>query len=353
MIDVTDCRDLTSLQTMLFIILFLQSSARLSTCYSYLGIVLRSAIRMGLHRSVSNTFNPIEAELRKRIWWIVWKLDTYVGALLGLPQMISQDEIDQEMPEEIDDDYITMEGVLSMPPGRLSVNVALNAHTKLVFILAKTVKYIYPLKSTAHVHGKGSHSYVVSHAKIREIEADLQNWMNDLPEAFKPGHDASPEFIRQDYLFESSRVCADLCIRIRHLLRMAYAHCEMFLYRPFLHYISQQVDKRSYACAAACISVSRNIVHLTSKMKEQGLLVGSYWFYMYTTFFSIISLVFFVLENPRDSMREDILKDAMEGKDTLAGLSAKSHAADRCSKVLTVRIIIGTFYVLTFITGDI
>lgn len=203
MIDVTDCRDLTSLQTMLFMILFLQCSARLSTCYSYIGIVLRSAIRMGLHRSVSNTFNPIEMELRKRIWWIIRKLDTYVGALLGLPQMLSNDDIDQEMPEEIDDEYITKEGILSMPPGRLSVNVALNAHTRLVDILAKIVKYIYPIKGTVHVHGKGSHSYTVSHAKIREIEADLQMWMNNLPEEFKPGDRASPEFLRQNNLLEN------------------------------------------------------------------------------------------------------------------------------------------------------
>lgn len=196
MIDMTDCRDLTSLQTMLFIVLFLQSSARLSTCYSYIGIVLRSAIRMGLHRSVPNTFDPIEVELRKRIWWIVRKLDTYVGALLGLPQMLDNDDIDQEMPKEIDDDYITKEGILPMPPGRLSVNVALNAHTKLVDILAKTVKYIYPIKGTAHAHGKAGHSYAVSHAKIREIEADLQRWMNNLPEEFKPGDGAAPEFMR-------------------------------------------------------------------------------------------------------------------------------------------------------------
>ena len=342
MIDVTDCRDLTSLQTMLFMILFLQCSARLSTCYSYIGIVLRSAIRMGLHRSVSNTFNPIEMELRKRIWWIVRKLDTYVGALLGLPQMLSNDDIDQGMPEEIDDEYITKEGILSMPPGRLSVNVALNAHTRLVDILAKIVKYIYPIKGTVHVHGKGSHSYMVSHAKIREIEADLQKWMNNLPEEFKPGDGASPEFLRQNNLFENIYSCADSHYRIRHLLRMAYAHCEMFLYRPFLHYVSQtlqakNIDKRSYACAAACISVSRNIVHLSTEMKKQGLLIGSYWFYMYTTFFSIISLVFFVLENPRSPMSESILEDAYEGKNTLAELAAKSHAADRCSKVLAVR----------------
>ncbi len=122
---------------------------------------------------------------------------------------------------------------------------------------------------------------------------------------------------------------------------MAYAHIQMVLYRPFLHYVSESyqakdIDKRSYACAAACVSVSRNIVHLTGQMKRKGLLVGSYWFYMYTTFFAIISLVFYILENSQSPKVEDILKDAYEGKDTLAALAAKSLAADRCSRTLTV-----------------
>ena len=122
---------------------------------------------------------------------------------------------------------------------------------------------------------------------------------------------------------------------------MAYAHIQIFLYRPFLHYVSQtsqqnNVDTRSYACAAACVSVSRNIVHLTGEMKRRGLLVGSYWFYMYTTFFAIISLVFYVLENRHSEHVEETLRDAHEGKDTLAALAAKSLAADRCSRTLTV-----------------
>lgn len=124
---------------------------------------------------------------------------------------------------------------------------------------------------------------------------------------------------------------------------MAYAHIQMFLYRPFLHYISQNVharsiDKRSYACAAACVSVSRNIIHITEEMKRRGLLNGSYWFYMYTTFFAILSLVFFVIENPSSPSAKEILRDAYEGKDTLASLARNSMAADRCTQTLAVRI---------------
>jgi hypothetical protein len=98
-----------------------------------------------------------------------------------------------------------------------------------------------------------------------------------------------------------------------------------------------KVDKRSFACAAACISVARNIVHITSEMKRRGLLVGAYWFVMYTTFFAIVSLVYFVMENPNSPTGQEILKDAEEGRDTLASLAKRSMAADRCSMSLAVR----------------
>ena len=122
---------------------------------------------------------------------------------------------------------------------------------------------------------------------------------------------------------------------------MSYAHVQMMLYRPFIHYVSvnrecKSSDKRSYACAAACVSVARNIVHITSEMKRQGLLVGSYWFVMYTTYFAILSLVFFVLGNPDSPTAKEILKDAMEGRDTLAALAKRSLAADRCTHSLAV-----------------
>jgi hypothetical protein len=123
---------------------------------------------------------------------------------------------------------------------------------------------------------------------------------------------------------------------------MAYAHAQMMLYRPFLHYVSQtrgtqEVDKRSYACAAACVSVSRNIVHIAVEMKRRGFLGGAYWFSMYTTFFAILSLVFYALENPDNEASEDVLKVAREGRDTLESLAKRSMAADRCSATLKVR----------------
>ncbi|CAI7580366.1 unnamed protein product [Penicillium glandicola] len=322
LLEITDCRDLPSLQAICFMVLFLQSSAKLSTCYSYVGIALRSALRLGLHRSVAADFNPIERELRKRIFWVVRKMDVYVSTLLGLPQMLSDDDIDQEYPMEVDGDFITSEGITQPPSNYTPLMAGCNAHTRLSNIILKVVKYIYPVKN-ARYRSKSDQRYMVSHSKIREIERDLQTWMEELPPALRPGTEVSPQLER-----------------VRQLLRISYAHVQMVMYRPFLHYVSggsqaRGVDKRSYACAAACVSVSRNIVHITTGMQKRGLLNGSFWFTMYTTYFAILSLIFFVLENPDSPTAKDgVLKDAMEGKNTLAGLAKKSLAADRCSQSL-------------------
>ncbi|KAJ5684143.1 uncharacterized protein N7477_000488 [Penicillium maclennaniae] len=322
LLEITDCRDLTSLQAICFMVLFLQSSAKLSTCYSYVGIALRSALRLGLHRTVTADFNPIERELRKRIFWVIRKMDVYVSTLLGLPQMLSDDDIDQEYPMEVDGEFITAEGIIQMPSDHTPLMAGCNAHTRLCNVILKVVKYIYPVKN-ARYRSKLDQRYMVSHSKIREIERDLQTWMEELPPALRPGTEVSPQLER-----------------LRQLLRISYAHVQMVMYRPFLHYVSggsqaRGVDKRSYACAAACVSVSRNIVHITTGMQKRGLLNGSFWFTMYTTYFAILSLIFFVVENPDSPTAKDgVLKDAMEGKNTLAGLAKKSMAADRCSQSL-------------------
>jgi hypothetical protein len=127
------------------------------------------------------------------------------------------------------------------------------------------------------------------------------------------------------------------------MLRMAFGHAQLLLYRPFLHYVSQantekNMDQRAFACASACVSVSRNIIHISTEMRKNGVLAGAYWFSMYTTFFAIVSILYFVLENPTSPTSFDLLRDAVEGKEVLTFFSKRSMAADRCSAAIKVSI---------------
>jgi hypothetical protein len=115
--------------------------------------------------------------------------------MIGLPHFLDDDDIDQDWPTEVDDEYITETEIRPMPPGKISVMAAANAHTKIVQVLAKICKYVYPIKGTQS-GGKNSVTYSVSYSKIREIEQDLQQWLDELPMALKPGGEAPYIIIR-------------------------------------------------------------------------------------------------------------------------------------------------------------
>lgn len=101
---------------------------------------------MGLHRSFNASSNLIDAEIRKRLFWSIRKMDTFVGTMLGLPIFLSDEDADQDWPTEVDDEYITETSINSMPVGKTSILAASNAHTKIVQICAKICKYLYPTK---------------------------------------------------------------------------------------------------------------------------------------------------------------------------------------------------------------
>jgi len=197
MIEMTDIRDIYSIQAVLLMTIYLQSSTRMATCYSYVGIALSAAVRMGMHRAVPDArFNPIEREVRKRIFWTCWKMDTYVGAILGLPKGIAPEDIDQEMPAEVDDENITQERITQMQDGTTSTMTAVNAHTRLLMIMAKTVKCIYPLKGVEASVASSSRGYSVSQTQLHEIELELAGWLESVPAILKPGDDTPRRFLK-------------------------------------------------------------------------------------------------------------------------------------------------------------
>ncbi|KAH0598034.1 hypothetical protein MHUMG1_04406 [Metarhizium humberi] len=307
--DLADCRDIVSLQALLFMTLFLQATSNLSACYSFVGIALRSALRIGLHRHLEHEkIGVIEQEVRKRVFYVIRQMDIYVSTMLGFPLLLNIDDVDQLFPTEVDDEFITDTGIMPPPLGTPSFFEAFNAHTRLMEVLGKITKFVYPMHMQGQPAGKGDSgttSCLISYGRIKEIEADLQT-----------------------------------CVR--HLLRFAYAHVQLVLYRPFLHYISPRhshgtkVDELSYACAAAAVSVSRNIVHIGLEIRKQRVLSGPYWFMLYTEFYAVLSLVFYAIENPDKPGSQEVLADAHAGRQMIADLADKSLSADRVTKALKV-----------------
>lgn len=325
--DITECQDVTTLQALLFIILFLQGTSNLTGCYAFVGIAFRSAISMGFHRRISHPrMSKIDDQVRRRVFYIIRQMDTYVSAILGFPMMNIDDAVDQLYPEEVNDEYIQDNIILQPPPGTPSFMQAFNAHTNLMDILAKIVKHVYPVKGIQETTRTGvpNTTYMISYRRILEIETELHTWLERLPDFWKPSSEREPEVIR-----------------VQSLLRFAYAHVQMLLYRPFIHYCSPRLtkgknfDQRAFHCAASAINISRNIIHIGTEIRKQGVLIGPYWFILYTQLFAILSLVFYVLENPNKAGAYEILADATTGREMIASISKRSYAAEKVSHLLT------------------
>uniref|UniRef100_A0A060SZM7 ARAD1C01848p n=1 Tax=Blastobotrys adeninivorans TaxID=409370 RepID=A0A060SZM7_BLAAD len=315
MLDITDCRDVYSIQSVVMMILFLQCSSRLSTCYSYIGIALRAALRLGLHRKVNHSFNPIELETRKRLFWAIRKMDIYVNSMLGLPRGISDNDFDQEMPAEIDDENITEDGYYPQKDGKLSSSAISNSHTRLMTILGHIISEIYPVKRI--------NTPTAFYEKIDKLEAEITEWYDSVPTYMRPGADVPLEYLKAN-----------------RLLSLTYCYTQIILYRPFIHYCSPNLrgegNNRARLLGFKCINVARRAIHLADDLVSKKLLNGAYWFSVYTIFFSVACLVYYIHENSfADPGRcAELSKDAELGRNTLAVLKDSSMTASRTHNLL-------------------
>lgn len=325
LIDITNARDLNSIQAILMLFIFLQCSARLSTCYTYIGVAMRNALREGMHRNLSmdaHGFTPIEIEMRKRLFYTIYKMDVYVNTMLGLPRSISQRDFDQTLPLELADEYITEDAIYPEKQGdTLSSAGIANHHTKLIMILDNIVAELYPVKKTNNL---------ISHEVITKLELKLRQWLNKLPPELIPGlKDIPPKYERAN-----------------RLLHLSFLQVQVILYRPFIHYLSatspaSRADSLSIQRARNCISVARTVVKLARDMIENKGLTGSYWFSIYTIFFSVAGLIYYIHEvTPTDEASrqeyEEVLKDAELGKKVLLHLKDTSMAANRTYNILNM-----------------
>ncbi|OBA19944.1 hypothetical protein METBIDRAFT_27976, partial [Metschnikowia bicuspidata var. bicuspidata NRRL YB-4993] len=353
LIDITNVSDIPSIQTIVMMIIYLQCSARLSTCYSYIGIALRSALKEGLHRNLEvfhsrRKLDPIEIDTRKRLFYTIYKMDIYINSLLGLPGSIYEDEFDQEFPLELDDELITREAfIVEKQNGRLSSSACANHHTKLTMLLSRIVKELYPIKVKPKAGAQQPLPNI--HDTVTKLEFDLKNWMANLPLELRPTDPSN---------FTGDSHIPDRFKLANYYLHVAFLNCQISLYRPFIHYISngnqsKNADPRSLIRGRNCIKVARLVVKLANKMIDQNLLVGTYWFSMYTIFFSIACLAYYFhfanynnldknLDGVNyagvyfdDDLNIDMIRNDIEiGKKVLDNMKSMSHSSERIYNIL-------------------
>lgn len=178
--DVVVSSSMTSVQVCVLQGIFLPSTESRDAGYNLLGLALRMAVNMGMHRSSgADALHPPVRELRNRLWWSVYVAERIFSVEMGRPLAINDAEIDAPFPVE-------------MPEwrdltGKTSMNVdGLVAMIRLCRLLGKIVDTVY-CKPTS------SEGTIISPKVFERLQNEIEQSRKDLPERLRsfPGRAAA------------------------------------------------------------------------------------------------------------------------------------------------------------------
>ncbi|KAK6332899.1 hypothetical protein TWF696_002918 [Orbilia brochopaga] len=162
---------LESLQCLVLAQLYCMSIGDDSRLNQYKSLAVGTALRLGLNQDQKQFgISALQLEMRKRAFWCVYLLDAFSAAMLGLPTLIKDEEVNVEYPADIDDEYVCESGFLPTMPGdhtKISSALALFRGSR---ILAKVLSKIY----SAQPNKKQSYK------ELQRLEEELDAWKANL-----------------------------------------------------------------------------------------------------------------------------------------------------------------------------
>ncbi|RFU32708.1 hypothetical protein B7463_g3610, partial [Scytalidium lignicola] len=133
------------------------------------------AIELGLHRSVKRwapefTPNLLDIEIRKRTFWSILGIHVTLSGKLGRPMVLRLEDFDVELPEAIDDDQLSENGLETPPSGRCYHKIGLQ-----VFKMLPLYMEMY---STIYAVRRHPETYI---ATVSSLEGKLRDWKEGIP----------------------------------------------------------------------------------------------------------------------------------------------------------------------------
>ena len=278
---------LITLQALLGCCFYVLTKSRLNHCWSLFGTTSRLVLALGLHRkrarySGGQTGGPggyIESECRKRLFWCAYTLDKYLSAIFGRPCAFHDEDIDQDMPQLVEDRDLTTDSMSVSSPESMNTMLGPLNHHKIGRILNATLRRLYGIRSLDHA---------TLYRTIRELGEQVTVWKRELPVFL------NPEKV-------DSRVLIPLFQRQSNLLSLASSHALLLIYRPcLLNDYKRRDDEETDANVRRCMDAAMGIVGVIDHMAEAGQFYTASWFSHYQAFCAVVVLYTYTIRSQLD-----------------------------------------------------
>ncbi len=172
--EILQLHDLRTVQTLMLLAIHCLRAPQGPGAWTYVGLAMRVAIDLGIHRRTATIRQPSLAnELKKRLFWSCYNLDRQVSITLGRPFTISDRDIDLPLPLDIDEaDIDPAVAVRNLAGAHRTTTLSTFIHlTKLRIIESNIQQNIYRVDRDSEV----------SDAEIDGFLEQLDAWKRAIP----------------------------------------------------------------------------------------------------------------------------------------------------------------------------
>ncbi|KAH8732689.1 fungal-specific transcription factor domain-containing protein [Phaeosphaeriaceae sp. PMI808] len=224
------------------------------------GIIVRLAMRMGLHRDSGPypNISVFQGEMRRRVWAAIRSIDLLFSAQAGLPPIVRPRDTNTEVPRNIYDDEL-FEDMKILPPSRPETEATptlfLINRTRLIYKLGEAVELTDTLTCT-------------SYAEVMKIDAEAREL-----------HEKTSPYLKIRTMDESARDPSTIIMQ-RFTLDLLYLKIMCVLHRKFLTYARVQ-SRFSYSRTAVMDASMIMLQHQATLHREcqpGGRLRNVKWF---------------------------------------------------------------------------
>ncbi|KAI1613018.1 hypothetical protein EDD36DRAFT_465164 [Exophiala viscosa] len=328
-LDITQCSDLISLQTLMCLTIFLISTSRITAAHAYLGVACSTALRLGLHKRVEEgiLLSPAQRDTRNRLFVSLLQLDLYVSLVLDIPGFVDLECIDPEI----------MTKLQPSTSGRSPYPFDVTAESRAQF--SASAKHLELLSITAtglqttFAGADRKHNQAENELEFTDVDIKTLHGVEEKFRKWAKGLSSLPS------LPEDPEVSATM----KFALEMTFYFGQLVLYQPFLHYLipmakGSAITKTQSEHALACIKVAGTTISRTDVMYQRGLLCPASWSTIYTLYLAVSSLLFLIATHPGTSRPSNAWKKSERGIRLLATMRCYDNGAVKCLLIIKMLI---------------
>ncbi|KAJ5397790.1 hypothetical protein N7509_005903 [Penicillium cosmopolitanum] len=311
-----DNPSLSTLQCHLLCAVYICGGSFHNMMNSTVGLAVSTAYMLGLHLDPPPTMSEKDREMRRRLWWAVYLMDSKAGMKLGRPFMLSNSYAMPSLPSDTLDAAVSS-GSMFAPIGQNVTWLSYNLHMVQLYIKVRTAysafydQYIYLQEGQALW---ADHEAQASSAGLLNTHTQsFQEWVDGVPESLKLKRQNNGQPISTDFtsiIFEP--FTPPWLQRQRLLLEHTYHHLSINLCRPFISFtLKSPADSIAEELAIRCASHAIMLTMITHQALMESTLFDGWHEAFFCQWNAVMTLVGFVMLFPSSTISNQA-KQAIE-----------------------------------------